>query len=205
MVDEPPSTKEIIIQEAAQKFGPELFETVPTSQIIDEPLPVTSADWPGVPPCFTQEYNPLADMPSSPDSIMVGNMTEVPRWRPGSVLKYSAWKLGYDTLEDAEHAALHLRMAADAWNAANVGVTFEYVDQLPDANFVICHKPARISVDNELAKAFFPSDKRRFDYIYVSSLAFQKQWRPHLYKILTHELGHVLGLRHEYVLSLIHI
>jgi hypothetical protein len=128
---------------------------------------------------------------------MVGLESEVPRWEPGSVVRWAAWQRGYDSPADATHAAAHLKQAAEAWNKADVGVNFEFVSLAKDANFVLSHGGDK---GNVLASAYFPNQKG-LNFLQVYSLAFRPDLRKGLWKVFTHELGHVLGLRHEFAMD----
>ncbi|KIW90279.1 uncharacterized protein Z519_08923 [Cladophialophora bantiana CBS 173.52] len=84
------------------------------------------------------------------------------------------WKLG-STINFAASATAE-------WNSHNVGVTFNGVSDADDAAFVLAY-----GGDNEgvLASAFFP------DAEVLNTLR----------NVFLHELGHVLGLRHEFALG----
>ncbi|MBK9262993.1 MAG: matrixin family metalloprotease [Polyangiaceae bacterium] len=49
-----------------------------------------------------------------------------------------------------------------------------------------------------LARAFFPGDSRSSRNILISTSAFQSNGNPTVTGVLRHELGHVLGFRHEH-------
>ena len=196
MATEAPSSKEIILQAAAQELGPEAFETVNLSEVTTK-VPEAESTLPGIPPCITQKAIPQ-NLKRNPAQIMVGLGSQIPRWKLGSVIKWSAWRMGYASQEDADYAAVQLSIAAEKWNEANVGVTFEHVALAKDANFVICHGG---SLGTVLASAYFPNPDD-LNFVFVYSFAFQPDWKPNLWKVLTHELGHVLGLRHEFAMGM---
>ncbi|KAK4450431.1 hypothetical protein QBC34DRAFT_460837 [Podospora aff. communis PSN243] len=134
-----------------------------------------------------------------PSAIMVGLNKECPRWVPGSVIKWVALKEGFKTDADAAYAANQLHLACEKWNELNIGVTFEWVTKLQDASFALCHGGDNGSV---LASAFFPNGND-LNMMLVYNAAFSmKLWSDNMWKVFTHELGHVLGLRHEFALDI---
>lgn len=174
---EAPSTKEILLDAVEQAVGSDSLQTI-------EPSEVSNSDGNGevtsiteIPVCITQRPIPpalrAAQAKGGLHDIVVGLEDEIPRWVPGSVVKWAAWRAGFASQEDADYAAEQLNMAATAWNDANVGVTFEWVPLAKDATFVLTHG----GTDGRLlASAFFPN-KNDLSFMYVYSYAFTRQWK----------------------------
>ena len=198
MASQGPSTKEIMLEAARQALGDEALETVQPTSVVPPPAASTPSgrvfDKPPV--CRTQKPVPRV-LRHGPASIMVGFNAECPRWVPGSVVRWAAWRSGFDSQGDADWAAQHMLKATKQWNAAKIGVTFEWVALAKDATFVLCHGG---TVEGTLAESFFPNADD-LSYVYVYTLAFDKKWKDHMWNIFMHELGHVLGLRHEFAMS----
>jgi hypothetical protein len=189
-----PSTKEVLLKAVEEKLGKAAIDTVKPTEV-DKP---TSGDAPVgfAPSCMTQAPIPV-NLISGPADITVGLLDECPRWAPGSVIKWAAWSDGFGGQGNAEYAAMQLAIAAQAWNNAEIGVTFEWVPLAKDATFVVCHGGAR---DGVLASAFFPNHND-LNYVFVYEQAFSRDWKSHMWKVFLHELGHVLGLRHEFAVD----
>jgi hypothetical protein len=136
--------------------------------------------------------------PSSVASILVGLFTEIPRWRPGSTVNFAAYAGGYPQPGDAEFEALRLWEAAQQWNSYDLGVTFAWVGRLEDATFVLEYGGDK---DGVLASAFFPNSQP-LNTMFVYQLALKEpEYRGILKNIFLHEIGHTLGLRHEFALD----
>ena len=153
--------------------------------------------------CVTQRNPPR----SSPAAIMVGLGEQIPRWKIGSVINFATYAEGYPAPGDAIYAANALIEAADVWNSAKVGVTFKWVPRIEDAAFVLAYGGELSTV---LASAFFPGDVE-LETMYVYQHGFDKSERTSergkftnygiMKNVFLHELGHVLGLRHEFAMK----
>ncbi|KAL4724310.1 hypothetical protein ACLX1H_008923 [Fusarium chlamydosporum] len=198
MSSQGPSGKEVLLDAIAQNLGEQAIETIAPKKIDD----VGDHDGPSkshhkTPVCMTQSALPRGWKQSGITDIVVGFNKEVPRWKPGSVVKWAAWRSGFKNQEDANYAAMQLAKAAELWNQADIGVTFEWVPLAKDASFVLYHAGDGAGV---LAQAFFPNHDD-LSALKVFSDAFASDFKPLMYKIFTHELGHVLGLRHEFAIT----
>lgn len=144
--------------------------------------------------CTTQASMPLHPAKLDPASIWVGLFGNVPRWKKGVTVNYAAYARGYPTDAQAVFAAYRLWDAVKIWNSHNVGVQFKWVGNLNDAAFVLAYGGDGGST---LARAFFPNSDN-LNTIFVYKKAFEPAFINYMVNIFLHELGHVLGLRHEF-------
>ena len=145
-------------------------------------------------PCETQSLQETKTHKSSPSEINLGWKGVIPRWKAGSVIKWAADPEGYVNRDDASYAEARFAEATQTWNKMNLGVSFAKADPPGTAAFIV-----RFNGDNgdTLAEAFFPNTKLS-NNMYVYSRVFEDDARPDLVHVFEHELGHVLGLRHEF-------
>jgi len=124
-----------------------------------------------------------------------GTKPEIARWVPGSVLKYATPSNAYP---DSGKADLALSLFAEAiklWNEVGV-VKFQRADREVDANIILRYAGPP-PTDGTRARGFFP-DAKKTNYIELYSFAFDPSQVGILKWVFLHELGHVLGLRHEF-------
>lgn len=118
--------------------------------------------------------------------VRVGFGGEIPRWRKGSVLSYVVCGENVPLGLPIEEA---MRVAVNKWQ--NIGVTFKQVGRNDPATFVVTYQSGNPPV---YARAFLPNETLRELTVYEHTL----QAAEYLAGILSHELGHILGLRHEF-------
>ncbi|KAF5539771.1 zincin [Fusarium napiforme] len=202
-----PSTKESTIDQIVSVVGEHVLDTVPPTLAPDIqpsiPIPPSNpADDNFIPCCITESPIPKA-LRSTNDknvgAIMLGFKHACPRWAPGSVIKWVAMKEGFKTPADADYAAQHLNMACQKWNELSIGVTFEWVTSLADATFALWHGGSQ---GYALASAFFPNPNDLSNLLVYNPAFSMPKWKANMWKIFMHELGHVLGLRHEFALDI---
>lgn len=103
----------------------------------------------------------------------------------------------------ADKAAMVSAMESGAgqWEAASSGVSFTYVSSA-DSNCTVSNSAVVFSVEpietsQYIARAFFPSSPASQQNVLVDdSIWTSGSWTPS--NIIAHELGHVLGFRHEH-------
>lgn len=117
------------------------------------------------------------------------------------MLKYSVDRHSFpqDT-EHAEYAAEALKAAASLWNERKIGVQFKEVANHEPATFRLVYDHQQLQ-DDLLANAFLPNEvqtgKPRLT-VYPLAFCKERDYYNYLTNVFCHELGHVLGLRHEF-------
>lgn len=126
------------------------------------------------------------------------------RWAPGKTLDYCVWKPSFAG-NDAEYAAVvkDMKFATEDWSAI-CGVRFEYrADQDTNADLkmgdVLMPVLRHSGGGNTLAMSFFPDSPVSERVLWVFDGHFGDSGFDKV-GILRHELGHVLGFRHEHIL-----
>lgn len=96
---------------------------------------------------------------------------------------------------DDRYTALSFQQAADEWNALSFGVTISATTDQAKANFLVeYYKP--VKDEGTLARAFFPNNVKEVR-VYDRTLVVP-EWRNVLKNSFLHEIGHIIGLRHEF-------
>lgn len=120
------------------------------------------------------------------------------RWKKGSVLKYIIRMETFQNSRQATLVAREVEKAIAMWQ--NIGARFEEVGRDEKATFAIKFCPQSDNCRHDVyARAFFPSNSP--DELSVYELALKRSNVCFLANILAHEIGHILGLRHEFAVQ----
>ena len=130
---------------------------------------------------------------------------KIVRWEPGMVLSY---RLAHDTFASEERYKLVadcMQKATQAWEET-CGVKFNYESQLDQkpgtdpggALFSVREFDAQGSF---IASSFFPNDPPVRRRVLIDPSFFQQDLGFDRVGVLRHELGHVIGFRHEHIRS----
>ena len=143
--------------------------------------------------CATQAANANAD------ELFLGKYQDTLYiWENGSTINWTARADGYLSPDDALRAARACYTAAEAWNKVLDGrVQFVYVESLDIACFQV--KYGGVHPHNVLAKGFTPDlYEIPVNNVIVYQGALEGKYKDQMENTIAHELGHVLGLRHEH-------
>jgi hypothetical protein len=123
------------------------------------------------------------------------------RWAPGTVLSYCVLRRTFAQDDWYEEVAENMWLAANAW-ADTCGVEFQYVEAADDSEFLrppeVLFPVRSISAGGVfIAAAFFPNTAASRRRLMVDPSYHRTTFDR--VGVFRHELGHVLGFRHEQV------
>lgn len=141
--------------------------------------------------CLTQQEETL-------DQLFLGVVKgSIVLWETGATINWVARMDGFPNRQMAMDAATATYKAAARWNESLGGrVRFQYVTTFDDACFQVAYGGDRGGV---LASAFFPDQyENSLNSVLAYKGMFSRGQKPLMVSTMLHELGHVLGLRHEH-------
>lgn len=113
-------------------------------------------------------------------------------------LKYAIDRGSFRSSQEADSALDNFQMGAQAWVDAckECGVSFSLVEDSSDVDFVISYVD---DVDGPIARAFFPSYPKDLWRVEVFPDFFSDNLSFDQVGVMRHEIGHILGFRHEHI------
>ncbi len=126
------------------------------------------------------------------------------RWDAGMLLTYCVLRRTFDSDENYRTVVAAMDEAARSWESI-CGVSFAHVSRLDDSADMkpdgVLYPVREISVDSTMvASAFFPTDAVFRRRMLINRLRYYTTSFDRV-GVLRHELGHVLGFRHEHIRS----
>jgi hypothetical protein len=128
---------------------------------------------------------------------------KIVRWAPNTVLTYCVLKNTYPDEEKYQTVVANMRSATEDWERT-CGVNFQYKSELDNSPttsplgviFTVRYIDA---LGKFIAAAFFPNDPINRRRVFIDPSYFTTTFNQ--VGVLRHELGHVLGFRHEHIRS----
>ncbi|RSL38123.1 hypothetical protein CEP53_015154 [Fusarium sp. AF-6] len=140
--------------------------------------------------CSTQGYE---TGPGSSTALQIGSSGFISIYAADTTIPYFIDLHSFPTEADARHVADSFWKATQAWNLDHVRFTRVFIQ---DAAFFSVIHFVGAPGDKTLAEAFFPNSPVESRVVKVYDRAFL--FPEAMVNIFCHELGHVLGLRHEF-------
>ncbi|WZH42127.1 Peptidase_M10 domain-containing protein [Fusarium acuminatum] len=141
--------------------------------------------------------------PDKHDSLVLGFGPIVPRWDVtppgGTKLQYFVRVDTFPDNDEAKIAAKKFQAAANSWTDLGIGLAFSQTTDRESANFYLVYQANTKFNKGVLAQAFFPHEVDQDVIVY--SYAFEDSNKSILEEIFLHEIGHILGLRHEFAIE----
>ncbi|KAJ4198705.1 hypothetical protein NW767_008695 [Fusarium falciforme] len=138
--------------------------------------------------CTTQHHET-----ASCTAAQLGSNGCISRYSVNATLRYFVDLDGFQAKADGEYVAACFEVATQAWSLGPV--QFKRSFDRKDAFFSVVYSSDAPN-DRTLAAAFFPNCPAESRMVKVFPLAFV--FRDAMVNTFCHELGHVLGLRHEF-------
>ncbi len=147
-----------------------------------------------------QAHVPPPRRPMRDELIAIAKDGKIVRWRPGLVLDYTIVKATFTTEEYATVRA-NIKQATVDWQRT-CGISFSHQIALDDAGATdgVLFTVRKVDTGGRfIAAAFFPDEPKFRRQVMIDPSYFTTAFDR--VGVLRHELGHVLGFRHEHIRS----
>ena len=127
------------------------------------------------------------------------------RWQPGLVLTYAVLRQTFGNEMEYQLASRSMQEATQAWEET-CGIRFSHSSQFDNSNGTqvadVVFTVRKIDAGGRfIASAFFPNDPPPRRRVFLDPSFFANDLPFDRTGVLRHELGHVLGFRHEHIRS----
>lgn len=127
------------------------------------------------------------------------------RWKPGLVLTYCVLKNTFSSQARYDEAVAAMKQATWGWENT-CGIKFEHKSNLDNSATTtpqgVLFTVRGIDAGGQfIASAFFPNDPKNRRRVLIDPSYFSPDLGFDKVGVLRHELGHVLGFRHEHIRS----
>jgi len=137
--------------------------------------------------------------------VAVTSNGKLVRWTPGLTLTYCVLKNTFSSQNNYDLAVTGMKQATWAWESV-CGIKFEHKPELDGSQTT---KPNGVlftvrEIDAQgkfIAAAFFPTDPKDRRRVFIDPSYYATDLGFDRVGVLRHELGHVLGFRHEHIRS----
>lgn len=154
---------------------------------------------------------PTSELNRDDALVAVATAGKVVRWPPGVVLRYCVLRDTFLSVKEYDLVRRNMKLATEAWEET-CGVEFEHAEEHdghadattrpdeigPGIVFAVRHFDAQ---GKFIASAFFPTQPPARRKVLIDPSFLSKDLQFNRAGVLRHELGHVLGFRHEHIRS----
>jgi len=132
-------------------------------------------------------------------SVQLNEVTEgeVSLWQYDSQITWTINTKSFPTQQDSKYAKEQFQLAIQDWGIQ--GIEYKYIDESQIDNATFFLKYCKTICGGTVAKAFSPVEAQSLVIIYP--IAYHEDKIKYMKNYLSHEIGHIYGLKHEFAKS----